>query len=213
VKLINTDGMAFIGPGSEWFWTAISGLVLVITFFAIYRQLRVQRDVAATGQLSDLLSEWSSERMCRAKLAILLAIQAGVEQDQLPNRAVAHVGYFWSRIGYLVKTGHMDRELVNQHLGPQVQMWRTWLGAEDFEDFGWLARASAAMDVKAGDSGWLDAAFLADQVPKSISHFGDAIELEEALRTVTVRLTPTPIPVRAERAARAPGRTTGDMTN
>jgi hypothetical protein len=37
VKLINTDGLACIGPGSEWFWTAISGLVLAITFLAIYR--------------------------------------------------------------------------------------------------------------------------------------------------------------------------------
>jgi hypothetical protein len=32
--LINTDGMAFIGPGSEWFWTAISGIVLAVTFIA-----------------------------------------------------------------------------------------------------------------------------------------------------------------------------------
>ena len=42
VKLINTDGMAFIGPGSEWFWTALQFTALAITFFAIYRQLRVQ---------------------------------------------------------------------------------------------------------------------------------------------------------------------------
>ena len=42
MKLINTDGMSFIGPGSEWFWTAVSGLVLAITFIAIYRQLRTQ---------------------------------------------------------------------------------------------------------------------------------------------------------------------------
>ena len=38
---INTDGMSFIGPGSEWFWTALTGLVLGLTFLAIYRQLRL----------------------------------------------------------------------------------------------------------------------------------------------------------------------------
>lgn len=43
MKFINTDGMTFIGPGSEWFWTAISGLVLAGTFIAIYRQFRLQR--------------------------------------------------------------------------------------------------------------------------------------------------------------------------
>ena len=43
MKVFNTDGLALIGPGSEWFWTAVSGLVLAITFIAIYRQLRLQQ--------------------------------------------------------------------------------------------------------------------------------------------------------------------------
>ena len=40
--LINTDGLAFFGPGSEWFWTMLQFLALATTFFAIYRQLRAQ---------------------------------------------------------------------------------------------------------------------------------------------------------------------------
>ncbi|MDQ6900118.1 MAG: hypothetical protein M3072_11525 [Candidatus Dormibacteraeota bacterium] len=43
MRLINTDGMAFIGPGSEWFWTALQFTALAITFIAIYRQLRTQQ--------------------------------------------------------------------------------------------------------------------------------------------------------------------------
>jgi hypothetical protein len=43
VKLINSDGMAFFGPGSEWFWTALQFTALAITFFAIYRQFRTQQ--------------------------------------------------------------------------------------------------------------------------------------------------------------------------
>jgi hypothetical protein len=43
VKLINSDGMAFIGPGSEWFWTALQFTALAITLFAIYRQLGTQQ--------------------------------------------------------------------------------------------------------------------------------------------------------------------------
>jgi hypothetical protein len=43
VKFINTDGVTFVGAGSEWFWAAVSGLVLAVTFIAIYRQLRLQR--------------------------------------------------------------------------------------------------------------------------------------------------------------------------
>jgi hypothetical protein len=43
VKLINADGMAIFGPGSEWFWTMLQFTALAITFYAIYRQLRAQR--------------------------------------------------------------------------------------------------------------------------------------------------------------------------
>jgi len=43
VKFINTDGMAFVGPGSEWFWTALQFTALAITFLAIYRQLVSQQ--------------------------------------------------------------------------------------------------------------------------------------------------------------------------
>jgi hypothetical protein len=60
VKLINTDGMALIGLGSEWFWTAISGLVLAVTLVAIYRQLRLQRSQGAIDQLELRLLEWQS---------------------------------------------------------------------------------------------------------------------------------------------------------
>ena len=60
MKLINTDGMAFIGPGSEWFWTALSGIVLAVTFFAIYRQLVLARGASAREQLESLDREWSS---------------------------------------------------------------------------------------------------------------------------------------------------------
>ena len=42
MTIINTDGMALIGPGSEWLWAALTGLVLAGTAVAIYRQLRVQ---------------------------------------------------------------------------------------------------------------------------------------------------------------------------
>ena len=52
MTFINTDGMAFIGPGSEWFWTALSGIVLAVTFLAIYRQLRLQRNQGAIEQIA-----------------------------------------------------------------------------------------------------------------------------------------------------------------
>jgi hypothetical protein len=121
--LVNTDGMSFIGPGSEWFWTALSGIVLAVTFVAIYRQLRLQRSAAAVEQLNGIMHEWSSERLARAKFAILVALQAGTDPTDLPDRAVATVGFFWQQVGYLVRGGHVDRQLVYGNLGGQVQVW------------------------------------------------------------------------------------------
>ena len=206
MKLINTDGLAFIGPGSEWFWTAISGIVLAVTFLAIYRQLRLQRDAAATEQLNNLLNEWSSERMARAKLTVLLAIEAGTDPLELPDRALSHIGYFLQRVGYLAQRGHMDRRVIYAHLGDQIQDWWAYLHPrvlavreEDhdpgvWQGFEWLAEGSAASDAQRGVRK-RDDADRAKWLPQLIVHFQQAIALEETLRTVPVRLTATPIPV------------------
>lgn len=69
MKLINTDGMALIGPGSEWFWTAVSWIILAVTFIAIYRQLRAQNAANALQRMEALQGTWTSERMIHARLA------------------------------------------------------------------------------------------------------------------------------------------------
>jgi hypothetical protein len=205
VTLINTNGMAFIGPGSEWFWAAVSGLVLAITFLAIFRQLQLQRDAAAIQQLEDIEHEWSSERLARAKLALLLAIQGGAGADDLPQRATAEIGFFWQRLGYLVRSGNLDRRLVYEHLGPQVPVWATWIRpgkreeGRDWPDFAWLAEAVAEMDKNRGLPGTgRDEA--ADQVPGMIAFFREAIDLFEELRTVRVRVVSMPASVTGQLA-------------
>lgn len=194
MALINTNGLVLIGPGSEWFWTAVSGIVLAITFLAIYRQLRLQRDGAAIAQLNDIEHEWSAERLARAKLTLLLALEAGVDADDLPNRAMSEIGFFWQRVGNLVRNGHIDGRLVYEHLGDQVQTWAFWL-RPPWQDFAWLAATAAAIDAKRGLPRKPDPVELTESIPGFIVHFREAIEMFEALRTVTVRLTPTPVPV------------------
>ena len=65
MKFINTDGMAFIGPGSEWFWTALQFIALAITFFAIYRQLRAQRSASLFDQMTSWHREFDDVRFMR----------------------------------------------------------------------------------------------------------------------------------------------------
>jgi hypothetical protein len=215
VELINTQGMAFIGPGSEWFWTAISGLVLAITFFAIYRQLRLQRDSAAIEQVAEMERVWTSERMSRSKLAVLVAIESGTAPVDIPDKAATHVGDFWERMGYLTRTGHMKRQFVYDQWTVLAQTWwarllpstLAWRERDEepgiWVEFEWLARTMAEMDRKAGVSHPLNPDALARQLPITINQVREAVEIDEALRTVTVRLAPIPIPVTAAGPARS----------
>ena len=187
--------------------------MLAVTFIAIYRQLRLQRSAAAIEQLNDIIHEWSSERLCRAKFNVLVALEAGTPAAGLPNRSVATVGFFWQRVGFLVRGGHIDRELVYANLGDQAQVWwalmfpgvSTAVGSKDPErwvDFGWFVGLAAALDAKRGVDRELDPDSLRAAIPSMITHFREAIELEEALRATTVRITPTPISVRGVRPER-----------
>ena len=211
MQLINTQGMAFIGPGSEWFWTAISGLVLSITFFAIYRQLRLQRDSAAIEQVAEMERVWTSERMSRSKLAVLMALERGTAPVEIPDKAATHVGDFWERMGYLTRTGHMNRQFVYDQWTVLAQTWwarllpsaMAWREREQepgiWVEFEWLAQMMAEMDRKAGVSRDLSPDALTRHLKSAINQVREAVEIEEALRTVTVRLAPVPIPVIAAR--------------
>ena len=96
MKLINTDGMAFIGPGWEWFWTALSGIVLAVTFLAIYRQLRLQSSQSAIEQIDAFLREWNSERLLSYRLNVLVALQDGRAPAHVPDAAAGMLASYWT---------------------------------------------------------------------------------------------------------------------
>jgi hypothetical protein len=106
------EGLTFIGPGSEWFWTAVSGLILVVTFVAIYRQLRVARSAAAYQQLEDFERELDSERMIRCEIEVLIARRDRADPADIPPGAAYVIGGFWERIAALVRSGHLDPKLL-----------------------------------------------------------------------------------------------------
>jgi hypothetical protein len=198
VKLINTDGMALIGPGSEWFWTALSGLVLAVTFLAIYRQLRLQRSAAAIEQLNRIEQEYTSERLNRHTLEVYLAQRAGIAPADLPQHAAAPIVNFWERVGSLARHGHLDLDLLWEggsgfycqadwvRLAPAVRKVRTEeQNPQVAEQFEWLA---VAMEAKARRLGVEldDAAKQAARLDRSISNVEGALRVDEALRTAIV---------------------------
>jgi hypothetical protein len=151
VKLINTDGMAFIGPGSEWLWTAVSGIVLAVTFLAIYRQLRMQRAANGFAQMQELQDRWYTERMRQMKLRLALALKRGDDPDL--RVLVGVVGAFFDQLGYLHRRGYVaadtlantsDSLLVDALrwwtlLELTVKQWQAEYGASEMAEFEHLA--------------------------------------------------------------------------
>lgn len=124
MTLINTNGMAFIGPGSEWFWTALSGLVLAITFLAIYRQLRLQRSQAAIAQVAAIRAEWTSTAQRHARLAALIHLEDRAPAEGMPPSAYGPANWF-DRQGYLVRKGHLDLEEASSIFTDDLLFWWT----------------------------------------------------------------------------------------
>lgn len=121
MNLSSTDGVALIGPGSEWLCTAVSGLALVVSFLAIYRQLRLQASANAFEQMDRFVHEWASEPSVRNMLEILLARRAGVDPERYPEGAASFIADFWESVGSLVRAGHVDRRLVHDFLGDRCR--------------------------------------------------------------------------------------------
>ena len=198
MKFINTDGMAFIGPGSEWFWTAVSGLILVVTFLAIYRQLRLARSAGAFEQVAAFERELDSERMIRVELDLLVTLRDGVDPAQIPPGVAYVIGGFWQRTGALVRSGHLDAKLLlsSGSLG-SVGFWWPAMAAYArkirvdrpqplyLRDFEWLAGIMAELDRAAGASTparW-DEAHLPVSPQEAIAILEDRLRIEESLRT------------------------------
>jgi hypothetical protein len=196
MKLINTDGLAFIGPGSEWFWTALTGLVLAATFLAIYRQLSIARSASLREQLDAFARDWNSERMQRHKLEVLVAVRDGVDPAHLPEGSVDALSGFYERIGALARSGDFDAEALQSaitfpcqgwwtRLAPQVRRWRAEAGEPRiYDNFEWLAGHIAEMDRRAGHPAFDERTL--GPFDERIASLRGSLRVEQALRSVIV---------------------------
>ena len=210
MKILNTDGMVLFGPGSEWLWFMLQFLALATTFYAIYRQLRLQASQGAIAQIKDFTREYESERMLRYRLAIAIARR---DKIAYPQGAAGAVMDFWEGLGALVRKGHLDANLYWESFGNLCRA--AWADLEPFikqnradlndpltgEHFEWLAAKMASLDRQAGSGIVIDQAFVASYLELSIARLEEKVRIEEALRAVVSTST---VPVAAPLAAQSP---------
>lgn len=207
------DGLVLIGPGSEWFWAALSGVVTTITLLAIFRQLRLQRNEASIAQVEAFARELHSERFLLHRLAILVAARDGGDPARIPDGSAVWLANYWEGMATLARSGHFDRRLIWNTAGPLCQVWwlalapwimriRVEFNENSYPDFEWLARTMREMDERAGSppvTVTTDPAVL----DGFIARVREQLRVEQALRTVMIASADT-VPVQPTAAAVAP---------
>jgi hypothetical protein len=124
VDVINTDGAAIIGPGSEWFWAAAQFVVVVVSLAAIQRQLRAQNASNSFAQLETLVDRWDSKLMMTARLRTAIKIQEEGVPTEIPVTAQTFLAFFEILDG-LEERGHIAiDEIYDAWYGTLAVWWR-----------------------------------------------------------------------------------------
>lgn len=145
MTLINTDGLVLIGPGSEWFWTALQFTALAITFVAIYRQLRTQQ-----VQIRDNTKLLRSQAHSNAIVLGSRPLEMVIENEGLSRivtigsatpDALSEVE--WARFGnYLFLQVNAWEYFYYQHRDGSIPK-ELWVGADAY--FGGLVRSKPGL--------------------------------------------------------------------
>jgi hypothetical protein len=178
MKILTTNGLAVFGPGSEWFWAMLQFLVLVTTFFVVYRQLRAAVAANAFARKERLEDTWDARPLTQARLKAAIALRNSPDADV--DAAMRALAKFFSDLFELHDRGHLAERDVMPAWGVNCQVWWHLLGpavlryreAESvkilylgFEELaGFCRRKSAAWGIAPIDiddvsrSAWLDKA-------------------------------------------------------
>ena len=122
MTLIIGDGIALIGPGSEWFWAMAQFVAVVVTLLAIYRQLRAQGSSNALARLEALSSRYESRAMTLARLHTALSLRFDAEPTA--SRAMRQVDGFFSDLENLYEGGHITLVEIDYNWGSSMRVWR-----------------------------------------------------------------------------------------
>jgi hypothetical protein len=104
MNLINLEGSAILGPGSEWFWAMAQFVVVVVSLYGIYRQLRAQGAANALQRIESLQGLYESERMTYARLATALDLKYNQLSSETMEKARPILDFF-ENLGDLLDAG------------------------------------------------------------------------------------------------------------
>lgn len=198
MRVINTDGLALIGPGSEWLWTALQFFALSITGLAVFRQLRAQTSANSLAMGIRLADEFRVE-LLRFKLASVMDV-SGNSRTMTP--AIEKVGGFFDGTAGAIENGYVPARMAWQEWGEAGQtywalfrpvleerrkteplLWKQWEG--------WIAHLDDR-DRKAGTVRDLSPSYLARWIDEAIAYYIGSLRLEEEAKRGVIPTWPVP---------------------
>ncbi len=195
MALISTGELVVIGPGSEWFWAALTGIITMVSLLAIWRQLRLQARIGAIEQLDAFRREAFSESMTRYGLDVMTALRDHDDPAEVPDAAVLGLGDFWGNFATLARAGHRDAALLwrSDSATPQIVWWwiapyvfraraESRLGVPSYSDFEWLVGVMAEMDRTGGRQA-ITQAIVMSNLDHMIAWNRDLIRYAQAVRS------------------------------
>ena len=115
-----------VGPKSAWLWSAISGIALVLTLLAIYRQVRMQQSTDAVQLVTNLRVEYNSELWVKERIECINLLLSDEPVTEYSTSVWSIVEYF-DNIGALARKRHLNRRLLYSSLGGNALHWWTIL--------------------------------------------------------------------------------------
>ncbi len=121
MQLFNSGGAVF-GPGSEWLWAMTQVVVVVVTLFGIYRQLRAQAAGNAIARMTGLSSRWESRLLTLARLRSGLQLRYGESRPGLSAEMMRVLDFFVD-LGNLREQGHITLDEIDNNWGFSIQLY------------------------------------------------------------------------------------------
>jgi hypothetical protein len=94
-----------VGSGSVWFWSMIQAIVVAVSLYLIYRQLRAQRLANTLTTLKAMDSRWNDGRLAVARSMICSAYPSADTNIDFYEEDVLT---FLEELGIYVKSGAFD---------------------------------------------------------------------------------------------------------
>jgi hypothetical protein len=194
LNLVNLQGSAIFGPGSEWFWSMAQFVLVAVTLIGIYYQLRIARNANAFEQLRAIVQDWGSERLLRCRVELLRALRDGTDPANLPRGVGVVMLDYWETVALLVRNQHVSRHLVWDDFGNVCMTWWVILkpyiaavrrdegDAKIGEHFEWLAGVMVDLDRSLATPPVYDWAFVVSTLDVRLATATDTLRLVRSLR-------------------------------